>query len=182
VVPTNAELAQKLDLLSKPKHKYHDILIIGGGPAGLTCALYTSREGYDTALVEKSALGGQVGVTERLDNYPGFPDGISGNELADRITRQVEKFGVEFIKATEIASVDDMGHCLVAKTTAGEEIDAKAIVIATGSEYKMLEVPGERKLLGYKIHFCSTCDGPFYKGKEVMVIEEGIQHSRSQYF
>jgi len=173
VVPTNAELAQKLNLQTKPKHKYHDILIVGGGPAGLTCALYTSREGYDTALVERSALGGQVGVTERLDNYPGFPDGISGNELADRITRQVEKFGVEFIKATEIASIDDMGHCLVAKTTTGEEIDAKAMVIATGSEYKMLGVPGERKLLGYKIHFCSTCDGPFYKGKEVMVIGGG---------
>jgi thioredoxin reductase (NADPH) len=80
---------------------------------------------------------------------------------------------VEFIKATEIASIDDMGHCLVATTTAGDEIAAKAMVIATGSEYKMLEVPGERKLLGYKIHFCSTCDGPFYKGKEVIVMGGG---------
>ncbi len=173
VVPSNAELAQKLDLISEQKHKFHDVLIIGGGPAGLTCALYTSREGFDTALVEKGALGGQVGVTERLDNYPGFPDGIEGDELAKRITKQVEKFGVEFLKATQIANVKDMGHCLIAETTTGVEIDAKAIVVATGSKYKMLDVPGERDLLGYKIHFCGTCDGPFYKGKEVLVIGGG---------
>ncbi|NHJ40147.1 MAG: FAD-dependent oxidoreductase [Asgard group archaeon] len=173
VVPSNAELAKKLNLVSKPKHKLHDILIIGGGPAGLTCALYAAREGFDTALVEKSALGGQVGVTDKLDNYPGFPDGISGMELAERFARQAERFNVEIIRATEIVEVICEGEVFVARTSTGDEIDARAVVVATGSTYKRLWIPGEDELLGYKIHFCSTCDAPFYKGKEVVVIGGG---------
>ncbi|MCK5159402.1 MAG: FAD-dependent oxidoreductase, partial [Candidatus Heimdallarchaeota archaeon] len=88
-VPTNAELAEKLGLVTDDAHDFHDVMVIGGGPTGLTCALYTSRERYSTLLVEKGALGGQVGFTERLDNYPGFPEGISGDDLAKRIIKQV---------------------------------------------------------------------------------------------
>ncbi|NHJ47359.1 MAG: FAD-binding protein [Asgard group archaeon] len=173
VVPSNAELAKKLGLVSKPKHKLHDILIIGGGPAGLTCALYAAREGFDTALAERSALGGQVGVTERLDNYPGFPDGISGMELAERFAKQAVRFGVELIRATEIISVKCEGEIFACKTSAGDQVDARAVVVATGSSYRRLWIPGEDELLGYKIHFCSTCDAPFYKGKEVIAIGGG---------
>ena len=172
-VPTNTQLAEKLGLVTEDVHDFHDVMVIGGGPTGLTCALYTSRERYSTLLVEKGALGGQVGFTERLDNYPGFPDGISGEELAKRIIKQADKFGVEFLKATEIVKVRSAKGCLIAKTSTGKEYDAKAIVIATGSKYRMLDIPGERDLLGYKVHFCATCDAPFYKDKEVMVIGGG---------
>ena len=173
VVPSNAELAEKLGLVTDDAHDFHEVMVIGGGPAGLTCALYTSRERYSTLLIEKGALGGQVGFTERLDNYPGFPDGITGDELAQRITKQVERFGVEFLKATEIVKVKSAKSCLIAETSTGKEYDAKAIVIATGSRYRMLNIPGESDLLGYKVHFCATCDAPFYKNKEVMVIGGG---------
>ncbi|MCF2144395.1 MAG: FAD-dependent oxidoreductase [Candidatus Heimdallarchaeota archaeon] len=173
VEPSNAELAAKLGLISKPKHNFHDVIIIGGGPAGLICGLYTSREGIHTALIEKGALGGQIGVTERLDNFPGFPEGISGEELANRMAKQGKRFGVEFITATEVTGVRREKACLIVETNFGDEYDAKAVVIATGSKYKRLNVPGEKALLGYKIHFCSTCDGPFYKGKELVVIGGG---------
>jgi len=173
VEPSNATLAAKLGLISKPKHNFHEVLIIGGGPAGLTCALYTAREGLHTALIEKGALGGQIGVTEKIDNFPGFPEGVAGEELARRIVQQVKKFGVEFITATEAIKVRREKACLVVETNFGDEFDAKAVVIATGSKYKRLEIPGERELLGFKIHFCSTCDGPFYKGKELVVIGGG---------
>lgn len=172
-VPSNAELADKLGLVSDDTHDYHDAIIIGGGPAGLTCGLYLAREAYETVIIEKGALGGQIGYTERLDNYPGFPEGISGEELAQRIMKQAERFNVEFLKATEIVKVTKEKSCLVAITSKGKEYDAKVIVIATGSKYRMLNVPGEQDLLGYKIHFCATCDAPFYKGKEVLVIGGG---------
>ncbi|HUU79070.1 MAG TPA: FAD-dependent oxidoreductase [candidate division Zixibacteria bacterium] len=172
-VPTNVELAEKLNLVSEDVHELHDVIIIGGGPAGLTCALYTSREGFNTLLIEKGALGGQVGFTEKLDNFPGFPDGITGEELAERMARQVAKFGVDFLKATEILKIRRERECLYALTTNGKEYKTKAMVIATGSKYRMLNIPGEIDLIGYKIHFCATCDAPFYRDLEVIVIGGG---------
>ncbi|MHA1740366.1 MAG: FAD-dependent oxidoreductase [Candidatus Heimdallarchaeota archaeon] len=172
-VPSNAELADKLGLVSDDAHDFHDVIIIGGGPAGLTCGLYLAREAYETVIIEKGALGGQIGYTEKLDNYPGFPEGISGEELAQRIIKQAERFNVEFLKATEIVKVTKEKSCLIAITSKGKTYDAKAIIIATGSKYRMLDVPGEQDLIGYKIHFCATCDAPFYKGKEVLVIGGG---------
>lgn len=172
-VPTNVELAEKLNLVSQDVHELHDVIIIGGGPAGLTCALYTSREGYNTLIIEKGALGGQVGFTEKLDNFPGFPDGITGEELAERMARQVAKFGVDFLKATEVIKIRRERECLFALTTNGKEYKTKAMVIATGSKYRMLNIPGEIDLIGYKIHFCATCDAPFYRDQEVIVIGGG---------
>ncbi|MCK5304631.1 MAG: FAD-dependent oxidoreductase, partial [Candidatus Heimdallarchaeota archaeon] len=110
VEPTNAELADKLGLVTRPTKSLYDVLIIGSGPAGLTCAIYTSREGFDTIVIEKGALGGRMNFTERIENYPGFPEGIKGIDLASNFTKQSERFGVELLKATEVTKIEKEGE------------------------------------------------------------------------
>ncbi|MHA1304108.1 MAG: FAD-dependent oxidoreductase [Candidatus Heimdallarchaeaceae archaeon] len=173
VEPTNAELAEKLGLIKKPDHEKYDVLIVGSGPAGLTCAIYTAREGLDTIVIEKSALGGKLGFTERIENYPGFPQGIMGEELAQRFAEQAERFGVELLKATKVSDIQKKEQSFEVTTSTGYVINTKVVVIATGSEYRKLGIEGEEELFGYKIHFCATCDGPFYKDKKVLVVGGG---------
>ncbi len=174
VEPSNDELARKLGLTLKAKRTFYDLIIIGGGPAGLTAAIYGAREGIDCLVIEKSALGGQAATTERIENYPGFPEGIGGEELAERIIQQARRYDVELLTAVGVKSISRQGDYLPIITEAGDEYCARAIVIATGSTYLRLGVPGEDDLIGAGIHFCATCDGPFYKGaKELMVIGGG---------
>ena len=173
VEPTNAELADKLGLVTRPTKSLYDVLIIGSGPAGLTCAIYTSREGFDTIVIEKGALGGRMNFTERIENYPGFPEGIKGIDLASNFTKQSERFGVELLKATEVTKIEKEGEIFSITTSHGDTINAKTVVISTGSIYRTLGTEGETTLLGYKIHFCSVCDGPFYKDKKVLVMGGG---------
>jgi thioredoxin reductase (NADPH) len=172
--PSNDELAKKLGLQLMAKRSFYDLIIVGGGPTGLTASIYAAREGFETLIIEKSALGGQAGVTERIDNYPGFPDGIGGGELADRIIRQAERYGVELLSAVGVQSIAPDGHDIAVSTTSGDEYGSHAVLIATGSSYRRMNVPGEDELIGAGIHFCATCDGPFYKGaEEVMVVGGG---------
>ena len=172
--PANDELARKLGLSLKAERPFYELIIIGGGPAGLTASIYAAREGIDCLVIEKSALGGQAGVTERIDNYPGFPEGIGGAELADRIAQQARRYGVTLLSAVGVRSVDRDGDYLCVRTESGDEYGARAVVVATGSTYRRMGVPGEDDLIGAGIHFCATCDGPFYKGsKELMVIGGG---------
>src|SRR3990170_3824508 len=172
--PSNEELAEKLGLARSAMQHLYDLLIVGGGPTGLTTAIYAARENLETLIVERSGLGGQAGVTERLDNYPGFPDGIGGAELADRFVKQAERYGVEMLQAVSVLSVRDDDGCVDVETAAGDHYHARAAVIATGSSYRRTGVPGEDELIGAGIHFCATCDGPFYKGSdELMVIGGG---------
>lgn len=173
VEPSNAELAKKLGLQTQAKMSYYDLIIIGGGPTGLTTALYSAREGLNVLVIEKAALGGQAAITERLDNFPGFPDGISGAEFADRLSRQAERFGVELLKAQEVVGIRAEGESRYVKTADGNEYGARALLIATGSKYRRLNVPGEADFIGAGIHFCATCDGPFYKNKAVAVVGGG---------
>jgi len=174
VEPSNDELARKLDLTLKAERSYYDLIIIGGGPAGLTASIYGAREGIDTLVIEKSAIGGQAGVTKQIDNFPGFPDGIGGAELVDRIARQARKYGVELLAAVGVKSIVTRDGYIFVETLNGDEYCGRAAIIATGSTYRRLGVPGEEDLIGAGIHFCATCDGPFYKGAdELMVIGGG---------
>ena len=173
VEPTNAELAFKLGLQTRARMNYYDLICICGGPASLTAALYAAREGLDVLVIEKSGLGGQAGVTERLDNFPGFPDGINGGEFADRLVQQARRFNVEFLQAQEVIGLRDEEESKYVTTADGNEYGARAILIATGSKYRRLGVPGEDDLIGAGIHFCATCDGPFYKGQHVAVVGGG---------
>jgi len=152
---------------------YYDLICVGGGPTSLTTALYAAREGLDVLVIEKSGLGGQAGVTERLDNFPGFPEGIGGAEFADRLTQQARRFGAEMLQAQEVTDLRAEAESRYVTTADGHEYGARAVLIATGSTYKRLGVPGEEELIGAGVHFCATCDGPFYKGKHVAVIGGG---------
>jgi thioredoxin reductase (NADPH) len=172
--PSNEELARKLGLAIKAERSYYDLIIMGGGPAGLTAAIYGAREGIDCLVLEKSALGGQAGVTERIENYPGFPEGIRGGELAERFIEHARRYDVALLSAVGVQSLSKHDDYVLVATGTGDEYCAKAAIIATGSTYRRLGVPGEDNLIGAGIHFCATCDGPFYKGsKELMVIGGG---------
>jgi thioredoxin reductase (NADPH) len=171
--PSDAELAEKLGLQTRAKRDVYDVIIVGAGPTGLTAALYLAREGIDTLVIEKSGLGGQVGTTTVMDNFPGFDQGISGPEFADRLGRQARRFGAEILQAQAVAKVGYLGGNWCVCTKDGTEYDAKAILLATGARYRRLNVPGEDELLGLNVHFCATCDGAFYKNKKVLVIGGG---------
>jgi len=173
VEPSNAELAQKLGLQTKAQNSFYDLIVVGSGPAGLTAALYAAREGIDTLVIERGGVGGQAGVTERLDNFPGFPEGISGDEFADRLRRQAERFGVEILSAQDVTKldVDDVYRCI--QTADGTEYRAFAVLLALGSTYRRLGIPGEEDFIGAGVHFCATCDGAFYRDKDVMVVGGG---------
>jgi thioredoxin reductase (NADPH) len=174
--PTNEELARKLGLTLEAKRSCYDLAIVGGGPAGLAAAIYAAREGIDAVVVERSGLGGQAGVTERIDNYPGFPEGIGGADLAERFIAQARRYEVELLSAVSVEHVSSEGSeagdlCL--RLASGQEIETHAVLIATGSSYRRLGVPGEDDLIGAGVHFCATCDGPFYRGADELLVIGG---------
>ena len=142
VEPSNASLAKKLGLTTKAQFKYYDVIIVGSGPAGLTAALYLAREGKKTLVVEKSGIGGQAGITQEIENFPGFDEGISGAEFAGRLGRQARKFGVEILQAQEVINISREGQYLCVETTDGESYGGKAVLLATGASYRRLDIPG----------------------------------------
>ncbi|MBW1696943.1 MAG: FAD-dependent oxidoreductase [Deltaproteobacteria bacterium] len=173
VEPNNAQLAEKLGLKTSASRSHYDLIILGGGPAGLTASFYAAREAIDTLVIERAAFGGQAAGTEKLDNMPGFPEGIAGIDFSKRLQQQAERFGVELLQAQEVSGIWRNENYLRVKTTDGRKYSASAVIIATGSRYKRLNVQGENDFLGAGVHFCATCDGPFYKGKHVAVIGGG---------
>ncbi len=173
IEPSNAELATKLGLDTKAKCEFYDLITVGGGPTALTTAIYAARDGYDVLVIERGGFGGQAGITERLDNYPGFPEGVTGSEFADRIIEQAKRFGVELLAAQNVVRVGNDLDAHFVEVESGTSYRSNAVLIATGSTYKLLGVPGEEDFIGAGVHFCATCDGPFYKGREVMVIGSG---------
>jgi thioredoxin reductase (NADPH) len=173
VEPSNVELAQKLGLQTVARRNFYDLIIIGSGPAGLTAALYAAREGIDTLVIERAGVGGQAGVTERLDNFPGFPEGVTGAEFAMRLRQQAERFGVEILQAQDVQQVFVDGEYRGVRLSDGHECRSWAVLLAAGSTYRRLGIPGEQDFIGAGVHFCATCDGPFYRGGDVLVVGGG---------
>ena len=173
VNPSDEALARRMGLGLEAERAAYDLVIVGGGPAGLAAAIYAAREGIDSIVVDGSALGGQAGVSDRIDNYPGFPEGISGAELAERFVAQAKRYGVELLSAVSVTSVTPDGDDLVTTLASGQELTSHAVIVATGSTYRRLDVPGEDDLIGAGVHFCATCDGPFYKGADELVVIGG---------
>jgi len=174
IEPSNAEVARKLGLTTRAKQKFYDVVIVGGGPTGLTAAIYLAREGFDTLIIEKAGMGGQVSITQKLDNFPGFPEGITGAEFADRLTQQAKRFGVEILQANEVSQITKLENQNFCVTISDEHVyDASVVLLATGASYRRLGIPGEEDLIGINVHFCATCDGAFYKDKKVLVIGGG---------
>lgn len=171
--PSNAQLAEKLDIPTRGTREFYDAIVIGSGPTGLTAALYLAREGVETMVIERSGIGGQVGTTVALENFPGFDEGIGGAELAERLGRQAVRFGVEIVQAQEVTRIAPSGGRLEVTTGDGATYRAHTVLLATGARYRRMGVPGEDDLIGVNVHFCATCDGAFYKGKKVLVVGGG---------
>lgn len=148
-----------------------DVVMVGTGPSALAAAIYTTREDIDTVLYEKSIIGGLAAITDKVDNYPGFPDGIEGLTLAEQLQKQAERFGAQ-IEFGDVTALRDEGDIKVL-TIDGSEVKARAVLIATGSHYNMLGIPGEKEYYGRGVHYCATCDGAFYRDKRVVVTGGG---------
>ncbi len=171
--PSNAELAAKLGLQLRASRMAYDVIVLGGGPAGLSAAIYAAREGLDALILERGALGGQAGATDRIDNYPGFPDGIGGAELAERLVAHAKRYGVEMVTAADVTGVARETDAVMVTTAAGDTYAAPAVLVATGTKYRRLGLPGEEGLVGAGVHYCATCDGPFYRGAAELVVVGG---------
>src|SRR5882672_7624997 len=154
-----------------PQTPIHDVIMIGAGPAALSAAVYTTREDIDTLLFERGAIGGLAAVTDWVDNYPGFPEGLQGLHLAENLRKQAERFGA-VIELGEVSKIIDEGEYKRLETTSGDML-ARAILIATGSDYKKIGVPGEKEYYARGVHYCATCDGAFFREKRLVVVGGG---------
>jgi thioredoxin reductase (NADPH) len=153
------------------KDNTHDVITIGAGPTALAAAVYTTREDIETLLFERGVVGGLAAVTDQVDNYPGFPDGITGLDLAENLRKQAERFGA-VIELGEVSALHDEGEFKRLETTSGDMF-ARAVLIATGSDYKKIGVPGEAEFYARGVHYCATCDGAFYRDKRLVVVGGG---------
>ncbi len=151
--------------------KVWDVIMIGAGPAALSAAIYTTREDLTTLMIEKGPIGGLAAVTDWVDNYPGFPKGISGLDLSENLRLQAERFGAQF-EYSDVKEIVDEKNTKLIKTDVGD-FRAKSVLIATGSDYKKVGVPGEKEYYARGVHYCATCDGAFYRDKKLVVIGGG---------
>ena len=149
----------------------YEVIIIGGGPAGLTAGMYACRAGLRALLLERALFGGQIVNARRVDNYPGFPDGVSGIELANLMHQQAMKYGLETVNA-EVTGIRQVGNGYTIITSMGD-FEAQAVIIAAGSEYRRLNVHGEDRLVGRGVSYCATCDGFLFRGLDVAVVGGG---------
>lgn len=173
--PTNEELLSALGMeeaeMDSQQIPTHDVIMIGAGPAALSAAVYTTREDIDTLLFERGVVGGLAAVTDKVDNYPGFPAGIEGLTLAENLRQQAERFGA-VIELGEVLKITDEGEFKRLETTSGDML-ARAVLVATGSDYKKIGVPGEQDFYARGVHYCATCDGAFYRDKRLVVVGGG---------
>ncbi len=177
--PNNVILQDALGIGAEKSTKLYDTLIVGAGAAGLTASIYAQRDRFDSIIIEKKNIGGNAYLTEKIENYPGFTN-ISGPKLMDKMANQATTYGAEIKTGVELEAIRRHGNHFHV-TTNMAEYKARTIVLAMGSTYRKLNIPGENELIGAGIHFCATCDGAFYRDKEILVIgggnsalEEGI--------
>ena len=159
----------------------YDVIIVGGGPAGLTAAVYTSREMFNTLLLEKDICGGLPASTDLIENYPGFSEGMNGRELVDRFKKQAERFGTKISEFSEVKKVEVSGEKIRVQTER-EVYFGYSLIVASGSIPKKVGVPGEEEFKGRGVSYCATCDGPLYRGKDVAVIgcgNSGLQEGEA---
>ena len=169
--PTDTEIAQAVGLTTVPAGDFYDLIVIGGGPAGLGSAVYGASEGLRTVLVERQATGGQAGQSSRIENYLGFPDGVSGSQLTERARRQAAKFGAEVLTARDVVALEARGSARVVKFGDGTEIAAHSVVLATGVSYRSLDAPGVGELTGRGVFYGSAAtEAPGCKGQDVYII------------
>lgn len=182
VEPNREELAEALgvEMAESQDIKKHDVVMVGAGPAALSAAIYTTREDIDTVLLEKGVIGGLAAVTESVENYPGFPDGVGGLELAELLEKQATRFGAK-INFGEVQGLERKGDVIRLQTTDGI-YEAKAVLVATGSDYKRAGVKGEDELFGRGVHYCATCDGALYRDKHLAVIGGGDSAAQESLF
>jgi len=171
IVGLKESFARKRNEVSKLANNGYEIIIIGGGPAGLTAGLYTARAKRSSLLIERGVFGGQMATAEELDNYPGFPEGISGSKLAELMLKQATKHGLKTITA-EVTGLKLKGEERVVETTDGA-FTAKAVIIAGGSNRRKLGVPGEGQFTGKGVSYCATCDAAFFEGLPVALVGGG---------
>lgn len=169
--PSNRELAEKIGLQTRAARPFYDLIIIGGGPAGLAAAVYGGSEGLQTVMIEKEATGGQAGTSSRIENYLGFPQGLTGADLARRATTQALRFGVEILRAQEAVKVRVEDPYRIVQLGDGNELSSRVILIATGVFVKRLDVPGIEKLTGAGVYYgAALTEAAYYKGQDVFVI------------
>jgi thioredoxin reductase (NADPH) len=171
IAPTQGEVAAKVNLSTIPEHDFYDLIVIGGGPAGLGAAVYGASEGLRTVLVEKFATGGQAGQSSRIENYLGFPNGVSGGQLTDRARRQAEKFGAELLTTREVTALEVNGAARTIRLSDGGEIGAKAIILATGVSYRQLPAPGCQEMTGAGVYYgAALTEAEGCKDQDVYVV------------
>jgi thioredoxin reductase (NADPH) len=169
--PATSAVATKLGLAMTPSRGFFDVVVVGAGPAGLACALYCSTEGLKTAMVEKEAAGGQAGLSSRIENYLGFPSGLSGADLARRGVTQVKRFGTEVIAPAEAVSLKVEGEYRVVTLSTGQELAAHAVVIAAGVQWRRLDVPGLDRLTGAGVYYgAATTEAASCKDEDVYIV------------
>ncbi len=169
--PTESEIAHAVGLTTDPEGDFYDLVVIGGGPAGLGSAVYGASEGLRTVLVERQATGGQAGQSSRIENYLGFPDGVSGAQLTDRARRQAAKFGAEVLTARDVVALEARGSARVVRFGDGSEIAAHSIVLATGVSYRNLDAPGVADLTGRGVFYGSAAtEAPASQGQDVYIV------------
>lgn len=159
----------------------HDVIMVGAGPAALSAAIYTTREDIDTVLYEKGVIGGLAAITDWVDNYPGFPKGLAGLDLAEDLRKQAERFGAD-IRVGEVLSLSLEDDGIKKVETTDGPLFAKAVLIATGSDYKKIGVPGEAEFYARGVHYCATCDGAFYRDKRLVVVGGGNSAAQEALF
>src|SRR5829696_4170523 len=171
VEPGDAELAQRVGLATTPATDFYDLVVVGAGPAGLGAAVYGGSEGLRTVLVERRAAGGQAGTSSRIENYLGFPDGISGEQLTERARRQAVKFEVEMLTTRDVVGLEQRGSARVVRFGDGSELAAHTVILATGVSYRMLEAPGLAELAGRGVYYgAATTEGPSCRSQQVYIV------------